>query len=149
MAQPPIPNGDNFGVAHPIPGGTRMTTDIPSDALPRTITLAGHSPPPQSLRTHTCWKTLTQGGNPYPPRSFLPPRPWVWTTCISHPCLTPSAPTHRPAPHDSTMKTIKIILKTSLPASTIRPATLLPPTSTLGPAKVEQSAPCPEPSAPT
>ena len=47
MAQPPIPNVANFGVAHPIPGVTRMTTNTPSEALPRTSTLLGQTPPPQ------------------------------------------------------------------------------------------------------
>ena len=42
MAQPPIPNIANFGVAHPSPGGLRMTTDSPREALPRPRTLAGH-----------------------------------------------------------------------------------------------------------
>ena len=46
VAQPPIPNVANFGVAHPIPGVTRMTTNTPSEALPRTSTLLGQIPPP-------------------------------------------------------------------------------------------------------
>ena len=46
MAQPPIPNVDNFAVAHPSPGGTRMTTDRPSKALPRSSTLVGQKLPP-------------------------------------------------------------------------------------------------------
>ena len=49
MEQPPIPDAANFGVAHPIPGNTRITTDIPRKALPRPITLAGQrlTPPPK------------------------------------------------------------------------------------------------------
>ena len=46
VAHPPRPNVPNFDVAHPISGGTRMTTYIPSKALPRPSTLAGHNPPP-------------------------------------------------------------------------------------------------------
>ena len=49
----------------------------------------------------------------------------------------------------STPKTVKIILKTSPPASKVFLATLLPPASTLGPAEVEKSTPCPAPPAPT
>ena len=45
VAQPTIPNVANFGVAHPSPVGTRMTTDSLSEALPRLSTLAGQSPP--------------------------------------------------------------------------------------------------------
>ena len=46
VAQTPSPNVYNFGVAHPSPGGTRMTTYIPSKALPRPSTLVGHNFPP-------------------------------------------------------------------------------------------------------
>ena len=45
MVQPPSPNIANFGIAHPIPGGTRMTTDSPREALPRPSTLAGQRLP--------------------------------------------------------------------------------------------------------
>ena len=46
MAHPPSLNVANVDVAHPIPGGTRITTDSPSEALPRPSTLAGQSLPP-------------------------------------------------------------------------------------------------------
>ena len=46
VSHPPSPNVANFYVAHPIPGGTRMTTYIPSQEIPRPSTLAGHRLPP-------------------------------------------------------------------------------------------------------
>ena len=52
LVRPPRPNVANFGVARPSPGGTRMTTDIPREALPMPSTLAGQSIP-QSLSTPT------------------------------------------------------------------------------------------------
>ena len=67
----------------------------------------------------------------------------------SPPCPAPPDTTQRPAPHYLTLKTVKIVLKTSPPASTIRPATLLPPEFTLGPADVDQSPPCLAPPFPT
>ena len=46
MAQPPNHNAANFGVAHPIPGGTRTITYSPSKEIPRPSTLAVHKLPP-------------------------------------------------------------------------------------------------------
>ena len=46
MEHPHIPNISNLGGAHPIPGGIRRTTQIPSQAIPWPSTLAGHKPPP-------------------------------------------------------------------------------------------------------
>ena len=99
-------------------------------------------------------------------RSFLLPQLVPAKVDQSPLCLEPSVPTQFLAPHASTPKTIKIILKKTPPASTICPdmllppaltsygrggavtpmicpATLLPPTSTLVPAEVELSPPCP------
>ena len=49
VAQPPIPNVANLGVAHPSPEVTRMTNYIPSKEINRPTTLAGHKlhPPPK------------------------------------------------------------------------------------------------------
>ena len=49
VAQPPIPNVANLGVAHPSPEFTRMTKYIPSKEIYMPITLAGHKlhPPPK------------------------------------------------------------------------------------------------------
>ena len=46
VAQPPKHNVAYFGVAHLIPGGTRMTSYRPSNAIPSPSTLADHNPPP-------------------------------------------------------------------------------------------------------
>ena len=46
VAQPPNHNAANFGVAHPIPGGTRTINYSRSKEIPRPSTLAVHKLPP-------------------------------------------------------------------------------------------------------
>ena len=66
------------------------------------------------------------------PSTLLPPASTLVPVEVdqSLPSPAPHAPTQRPEPHALTLKTIKITLETSPPASTIHPATLLPSTST-------------------
>ena len=140
-----------------------MTTDSSRESLPMPISLAVQ-------------RLLPLPKDPYLLEGFDPRRKPLATTLLppaltlvpakleqSPPCPAPPAPTQRPAPHASTLKTIKITLKTSPPALTIRPDTLLHPASTsscqkggrpcsslppqLVPAKVEQSTPCSAPPA--
>ena len=142
-----------------------MTTDSSSEALPRPITLAGQSLPPLPKVPYLL-KGFDPRGEPLA-ATILPPASTLGMAEVEQSplCLAPPAPTQRPAPQASTLKTIKIILNKSPPASTIRlatllppastsygrggsvtpticPATLLPPKSNLGPAEVEQSPPC-------
>ena len=149
MVQPPSPNIANFGVAHPIPGGTRMTNYSPREAPPRPITLAG-----QRIPTLPKDPYLIYGLDPRDEplsTTLLPPASTLGPDNLdqSPPFPAPPASTQRLAPNALTMKTINIILKTSPPALKIIPATLIPPTLTLGPANVEQSPPCTEPPDPT
>ena len=98
------------------------------------------------------WSPGTGGGG-HMPRP--PPHPYLPGVPPPQPPLTQGSPSRGWVPPGegkqkvSTLKTINIILKTPPPASAIRPATLLPPASTFGPADVEQSPPCPAPPAPT
>ena len=92
VAQPPIPNVANVCVARPSPGGTIMTTDSPSESLPRPSTLAGQRllPPPKDpyllegfnprgelLAAHgptSAHPTHPGGGETYAPPDWAPMR---------------------------------------------------------------------------
>ena len=100
VAQTPIPNVANFGVSHPRPGGTRMTTDRSSKALPRPSTLVGQRLPPLPKDTYLLegfdlrWEPLAV--------TLLPPASTLGPADVdqSPPCPAPPALTQRPEPHD-------------------------------------------------
>ena len=66
VALPPINNVANFVVAHPSPGGIRMTNDSPREALPRPSTLTGQKLPPPP-KDHYLLESFHPRGEPPDP----------------------------------------------------------------------------------